>query len=169
MKSVKEVLEFFAKCLEEEKQLGFNMANWFTEIETDSPIEFFRAKTKPNFCGTSACIAGTVAANLAKDLKSYDVKHIGAWEICEIYVFGHDTKEFNKTPFHERDDILSNTKGEWDAKTVRQCLEWIFICPRVYGKDRLSGIEKDDAIARLKEWANLPDWDALYEVLDMIR
>ena len=62
LKSPNEVLQHFIDALNKETQLKFDMDNWYSNPEAGGAMISPHKVT--NVCGTSACIAGTVAFQL---------------------------------------------------------------------------------------------------------
>jgi len=142
MRSVKESLTFFADKVEQEQQLAFNMANWYT---INIGQEYQQNEGKPsdvlNVCGTSACIAGTVA--FALDPKSKSCANI----TCTKWVgVNQDT---------------------WSCPAAR-CLDNIFTTAEVYGHEHLEDISKQEVIDALREWACCSSWWMLRDRLNKL-
>ena len=62
LKSPNEVLQHFIDALNKETELLFAMDNWYYNLKSGAESKPFEVK---NVCGTSACLAGTVALQLA--------------------------------------------------------------------------------------------------------
>ena len=73
MRTFNETITFFLECLAT-TEMGFNMQDWFyngAPWGTPSAVE--------HTCGTSACIAGTVAAHLAPESEDHVMGIISDW------------------------------------------------------------------------------------------
>ena len=139
MRSVKESLTFFADKVEQEQQLAFNMANWYTiNMGQDYQQNEGKPSEVSNVCGTSACIAGTVAFALDPKSKNYAEYTCLQWVGC-----------------------VENT---WPCPT-RTCLDRIFTNVDVYGHEHLEDISKQEVIDALREWAQCPSWEELKDRL----
>lgn len=142
MRSVKESLTFFADKVEQEQQLEFSMCNWYTiNLENGYPQNEGKPSEVPNVCGTSACIAGTVAFALDPKSKNYAEHTCLQWVGC--------------------------TEDTWLCPT-RRCLDRIFTNPEVYGHEHLEDISKQEVIDALREWAQCSSWEELKDRLNKL-
>lgn len=126
-----EVLTFFKKCLVEEKELGFNMGVWYSVDREgmENPYSSTAPLTISNPCGTSACLAGTVAFRV----DSISRKH--PTDVCYDYVMGcNDWRK--KLPYYGTNDVTH----------MRSSLSRLFTSAGLYHKDRLVKITKADVI-----------------------
>ena len=76
LKSPTAVFNHFITALKEEKELKFNMNYWFHIPDNYTPMN---PKGVTNVCGTSACIAGTVAFRLDPQSTESAVVSVMAW------------------------------------------------------------------------------------------
>ena len=135
MKTVNEALKFFIACLEAESAPAFNMAHYY-QTSDGSTFEA-PAEAAVHTCGTTACIAGTVA--LALDPSSRDDS--------SYVVFEYVTE-------HEYD---TGREGQ----SANKCLTAMFINSDLYGATHLVDIDKAHAIACLQKWSEFDSWTAL--------
>lgn len=145
MKTVSEALNFFADVVEAEQELSFNMRNWFETAE-DS---FGRCSQVVNVCGTSACIAGTVAFHL--DPTGGNV----ACDVVERYLGIPIGERYAQVPGGEFAHILNATHAIWHEEVL-------------YGVEEgePSKITKEIAVTKLREWAKFESWEDLSKHLN---
>lgn len=120
MRTFNETMTFFIDCLKS-TELQFDMTNWLMdgEIITCSPYEV------EHNCGTSACIAGTVAM------------HIDPSSNKEVL------------------DMCASWIDEDAAEEVYECLGTIFTGEHFWGVTSLDEVTLEDAIAKLESIKHL--------------
>ena len=134
MKTTKETLNTMADVLVAEKELLFGMEYWLVDTKG---FTRYGPGTVENFCGTVACIAGTMSVNL--DPKSQTPCDV----LCFEWVLG-EGENYQEIP----------------------ALSKVFQCAEIYGVAYLSDISKDMAISKLREWAALDlGWEDLLDYL----
>jgi hypothetical protein len=145
MKTPNEVLSYFIESLEQEQQFEFSMYNWF-ETEVEVLVTPYEVK---NVCGTSACIAGTVAYRLNPKSKEH----------CEDTI-----EKWIRLPKDIEDDT-----DEDDF--VRSSLDAIFISAILYGEKGLTEITKEQALTLLNRLLSESHetWESLYESIYKIK
>tara|TARA_R110002020_G_scaffold286921_1_gene502372 strand:+ start:190 stop:618 length:429 start_codon:yes stop_codon:yes gene_type:complete len=141
LKQPKEVIRHFLKCLKEEKELKFDMDYWFHVGDTDP---YYPCDVK-NVCGTSACLAGTVAYRLDPSAEQEPEKIVRNWVgLGGLYVdFGDEKKHCHNT------------------------LHYLFREPEIYREKYLCNVTKEQVIDLLEDLADLDTWEQVaYEVTD---
>ena len=148
LKSPNEVLSSFITAVSEEKELEFAMNNWLRSAEGESEARPYEI---PNVCGTSACIAGTVAYRM--DPKSK--------ETCEVMIF----QDVGLTDLNSWDGPRNSAPTE-EHKAYRS-LSRIFSSAELYGRDILSDISKEDVLIVLAQLVegNYSSWESLNDEL----
>ena len=129
MKQPQEVILKFIKAIEEEKELIFNMENFY---ETQDGWSYTRPNLRENICGTSACIAGTLAYRLAPDSNEHAEQIIQKWA------------------------------GISDNKKAINCLDAIFTVPDVYGETWLEDVTLEQALYVLNKLLVHTNWHDLH-------
>ncbi len=145
IKQPNEVLSYFIESLEQEKQFEFNMNHWF-QTEDFSLSEPYAVE---NTCGTSACIAGTVAYRL--NPKS----DISCQTLIEQWI-GCPEDEYTYTDEHDY---------------VESVLDDIFSSALLYGEVELIDITKEQALTLLNRLLNKSHetWESLYNSISDIK
>ena len=144
LKSPNEVLSSFITAVSEEKELEFAMKHWLRSADGTNEARPYEI---PNVCGTSACIAGTVAYRM--DPKSD--------ETCEVMIF---------------QDVGLTLNDDWGELHVSAPLEEhkahrslgrIFSSQALYGRIYLSDISKEDVLMVLAQLVegNYSSWESL--------
>ena len=137
MKQPQEVILKFIKAIEEEKELMFNMGSFYSDTHSYNYTNSYNY-TKPilvdreNICGTSACIAGTVAYRLAPDSTEH------------------------------AEDIIVDWAGLWDNKEAINCLDTIFTVPDLYGEMWLEDVTQEQVLSVLHKLLVHTNWNDLY-------
>ena len=148
MKTPNEVLSYFIESLEQEKQFEFNMSQWF-QTKDDNLEELYVAPYEvENVCGTSACIAGTVAYRLNPKSKVSCEFTIQKW-----------------IGLHE--DLRDDT---YEHDCVEAALDAIFNDAYLYGETYLEDVTKEQALTLLNKllkeshdtWKSLHD--SIYKI-----
>jgi hypothetical protein len=143
MKTPNEVLAYFIESLEQEQQFEFNMYKWF-QTECDSPSVPYEVE---NVCGTSACIAGTVAYRLNPKSRVSCEQTIQQW--------------------------IGLSVSDWSAEqSEAECaLDAIFTSAILYGEVELIDITKEQAITLLNKLLSESHdtWESLYESIYEIK
>jgi hypothetical protein len=143
MKTPNEVLTFFIESLEQEKQFEFNMYHWF-QTEDNATSEPFKVE---NTCGTSACIAGTVAYRLNPKSKAHCENTIEQWV------------GLPESDYTDEEDYAENALGA------------IFTSAILYGEVELIDITKEQALILLNRLLSESHdtWESLYGSIDEIK
>lgn len=155
LKSPNTVLQSFITAVEEEKELSFAMSHWF---ETPTGEGEFPEPTEPNnianVCGTSACIAGTVAYRMDPNSNVH----------CETMIL-----EDVGIPLIDSDFLGSTVRDDAtpEEREANHSLGHIFSDSWVYGKEWLADVTKEDVLVVLKQLveSNYSTWTALNEEL----
>lgn len=151
LKSHNTVLQSFIIAVEEEKELAFDMRSWFKidGINEDTPFEI------PNVCGTSACIAGTVAYRMDPNSNVH----------CETMIL----EDVGIPVAYNTIGIGGIIRGDASPEEheANHSLGYIFFDSLVYGKDSLADVTKDDVLVVLKQLvaSNYSTWTDLHEEL----
>jgi len=125
MKTPNEVLSYFIESLEQEQQFEFSMKHWF-QTEDYAIVTPYEVE---NTCGTSACIAGTVAYRLNPK----------STESCELTI-----EKWIGFPEYR----LDYTDEQDYAESV---LDGIFTSVYLYGEEYLADISKEQALTVLNK------------------
>ena len=147
LKSPNEVLSSFITAVSEEKELEFAMKHWLRSADGTNEARPYEI---PNVCGTSACIAGTVAYRM--DPKSD--------ETCEVMVFqdvGLDLDDWGSP----------HDSASLEEHKAYRSLSCIFSSSALYGRDNLSDISKEDVLMVLAQLVegNYSSWESLNDEL----
>ena len=138
MRQPQEVFTYFIKCLKEEAELQFDMGGWYIHPEgvpsgLNRPIRVASPISVTNVCGTSACIAGTVAYRLDPS--------------GEI----------------DADDIVKHWVGDAEADygDMEDSLDYIFNEASLYGERELPEVTKDAVLTLLEHLSDFETWEGV--------
>ena len=140
MKTPNEVLSYFIESLEQEKQFEFIMKHWF-QTEDYAIVTPYEVE---NVCGTSACIAGTVAYRLNPKSMLDCEETIQKW-VGDSYSIEHDC--------------------------VEAALDAIFNDAYLYGETYLEDVTKEQALTVLNKLLkeSHDTWKSLHDSITKIK
>ena len=144
MRQPQEVFEFFIKCLKEEVELQFDMSRWYVHPNLvknyNKPLRVDSPSSVTNVCGTSACIAGTVAYRLDPSSEVNADKVVKHW--------------------------VGNVGADYGE--MEDALDYIFNEARLYGAESLEEVTKDDVLTLLEELHGFETWDEVNIEVEII-
>ena len=147
MKTPNEVLSYFIESLEQEQQFEFSMKHWFQDEDyaTVTPYEV------ENTCGTSACIAGTVAYRLNPKSTESCFRVIERW--VGISVLSEPTSWVTD-----------------EHNYVESVLDGIFTDAYLYGEEYLADVTKEQALTVLNKLLkeSHDTWESLHESMGIV-
>ena len=132
MKTLNQTVTFFLECMTA-SQMHFDMANWYFK---DGYAEGNPGQVE-HTCGTSACIAGTVAAYIAPTSGEHVTDIVLDWV----------------------------NPDEAYASIIPTCLDQIFTVARFYGKQELDEVTEELVRAKLETLKN-STWEELHDNLN---
>ncbi len=151
LKSPQFVLKHFIDAIEAEKEFIFDMNNWYRNPNQGAETKPFEI---PNTCGTSACIAGTVAYRLDPKSKVSASTMIMEWVGLDV------------------EDVWGSLKDDasYEDTSCDSCLDKIFTSAYLYDSYDLADVEKDEVLSVLKGLlVEFPDtWVELLELIEGI-